>query len=38
MSNEEVIIHTFNILRDKYKELVIAIRACDSLISFEKII
>ena len=35
MSDEEVIVHTLNSLRDKYKERMVAMRAQDS--SFEEL-
>lgn len=37
MSDEEVIIHNYNGIGDEYKELMLTIRACDSLKSFEEL-
>lgn len=37
LGNEEVIVHTLNDIRDKYKELATIIRALDSLMVFEEL-
>ena len=37
LSDKKIIIYTLNDLRDEYKELEAAIRACDSPMSFEEL-
>ncbi|RWW53218.1 hypothetical protein BHE74_00040312 [Ensete ventricosum] len=36
LSDEEVLVHTFNGLSSEFKELTVALRTCDSLISLEE--